>query len=536
MKVRQACSQCRCRKKRCYRVDNGNACVRCVEGKLQCSYSIKPTRPPQQQRLQPSAWSSTTTSPLELPKDVVESVVELYLRYIHDRPHSLFHGPTLRRQVRDDRLGKALLCAVCSYGSRFHADASIQSLASPLTAEAKRILNMDIENACLENVKTAILVANLSASELNSTSEAIYCSLANRMAYILGINKPDPRDSIVVKETKLRVWSSLFMSDRWCSTRLGLPRQISDFDFEGRHAPHLPMDESVFHRLGPDEHAMPEPWKPGLWAHMITLVRVFGPIQDFNQRLAQDGVMDDELDRSVEQLAQELDLWEQLLPVDIKLTRTNLESHRRNGQGGPFVALHLGFHHYSTLLYFHSLDYPPATAAVAARTSFADRCRAHASACSTLLQTARETEGCEAVYATVGQMTMVSSAVLLHTLLFGNDHELADARSSLTSNFEALIELKKYWPVSIGKTIERLFVFQDMCLMSADAQSTHKIDRWMVRFLLEHSLPLLDEIPPEINDAPSSVEFATPSNHDRSFTERGLITKHVLSGLLDGDM
>lgn len=35
--------------------------------------------------------------------------------------------------------------------------------------------------------------------------------------------------------------------------------------------------------------------------------------------------------------------------------------------------------------------------------------------------------------------------------------------------------------------IERLVVFQDMCLMSTES-TTHKLDGWMLRFLIEHSL------------------------------------------------
>lgn len=37
--------------------------------------------------------------------------------------------------------------------------------------------------------------------------------------------------------------------------------------------------------------------------------------------------------------------------------------------------------------------------------------------------------------------------------------------------------------------MERLFVFQNACMWSADA-NTHKVDRWMVRFLLQHALPV----------------------------------------------
>jgi hypothetical protein len=43
-------------------------------------------------------------------------------------------------------------------------------------------------------------------------------------------------------------------------------------------------------------------------------------------------------------------------------------------------------------------------------------------------------------------MTTVSSSVLLHTLLFGTEDELAQSRRCLHAKFEALLELEQYWP------------------------------------------------------------------------------------------
>jgi len=43
--------------------------------------------------------------------------------------------------------------------------------------------------------------------------------------------------------------------------------------------------------------------------------------------------------------------------------------------------------------------------------------------------------------------------------------------------------------------INRLVTFQNACLWSADV-NTHKIDKWMLRLLLEHALPL-DDKPPD---------------------------------------
>lgn len=370
-------------------------------------------------------------------------------------------------------------------------------------------------------------------------SNSDFVGIAIRLALILGINTRDHSDSVMLDETKIRVWCTLYMGDRWCSTRLGITRMIGDFD----GLRELPMDEYSFHNLGTDQDQWMINRQPGLRAHTVTLATTFILIHDLNQRLPKEDVTREDLDLSIGYLSQRLDSWEETLPLEIKMTETNLETYRIKGLGGAFVALYLGFHHYSTLLYFHFLD----SQSSPGNKLYADRCKVHALRYNSLLRTARQLEGCEAVYPTVGQMAMVSSAVLLHTLMFGNEDELPDTRSSLRSNFEALIELKKYWPISLGKTvssnlafkrafacaveIERLFSFQDMCLASANLNTTHKIDKWMVRFLLEHSLLLYDKMP-AAGGSLSLAEFAVLSNAQKKLTEEGRLMDNALSELL----
>jgi hypothetical protein len=45
-----------------------------------------------------------------------------------------------------------------------------------------------------------------------------------------------------------------------------------------------------------------------------------------------------------------------MLPLDVKMNEENLERHIQEGTGGAFIALHLGYHHYATLLYFRFLE------------------------------------------------------------------------------------------------------------------------------------------------------------------------------------
>lgn len=393
---------------------------------------------------------------------VINELVDHYIDKIHDRPHSLFHLPTLRENVQSQSINEPLLLAICSLGSRLSKRPDIRSLEPQLTYKAKSLILADLENICLENIQTCILVANICGANGSPSSEALFfreflntnsilppphlsilisnVGIAFGMAQILRLPTLDLKDTVVVSEIKRRVWWTIFMADRWYSAGLDLPRQIK----ETERSSDLPMDETTFHSLPVGQITLDSPWRPGLWAHMITLVDLFGPIQDLNRHIVQENLDDAEIDRCAYELSCRLDAWEDMLPVDTKFNTENLDQHKSRGTGGPFAALHLGFHHYSTLLYFQYLESKGDSTTTTS--AFAERCKHHASAYSALLKFSRENDGFQAVYPTVGHMAIVSSSVLLYTLLFGDETQIPSARNSLNANFEALIELEEYWP------------------------------------------------------------------------------------------
>ena len=177
---------------------------------------------------------------------------------------------------------------------------------------------------------------------------------------------------------------------------------------------------------------------------MITLVDLFGPIQDLNRRIVQEDLEDSEINRCAYDLLQKLGGWENKLSPDTKLNQENLKGYKNRNTGGPFVALHLRFHHYSTLLYFQYLESKGISTDMTR--IFAERCKHHASSYSALLKFSREHKGFKAVYPTVAHIVIVSSSVLLYTLLFGDEDQIPSARNSLNANCQALIKLAQYWP------------------------------------------------------------------------------------------
>lgn len=447
-----ACTRCRAVKRKCTSVTE-DGCLQCKRYRQHCSLatrkadhrSLTPISPKPNvsaSKIQFSAGGKT----VDFSDAVVTELVQNYLRLIHDRPHSLFHKASLWDDIQSKSIPKHLLYSICSLGCSLSRDAELHSLNKPLSLEAKRLFQADLESVSLASIQTLILLANICAAELSPSSETLYFGIANRMAHILKLHEPNDGDNAVVRETKSRIWWTLFMADYWCSAGLGLPRQL----YTTSKIVELPIDEEAFQNARSSDTVIRAP--SGLWAYMLTLAEIFPEVQDLNRRLVDgsDGLDDAKTDETVLQLSQRMDEWLVKLPSDKRLTDVNVRAHTARGLGGAFVALHLGYHHYSTLLYFQYLDMQrPATTT---STAYAQRCRQHASEYSDLLRKSREMAGCEAVYATVGHMTVVSSSVLLHMLFFADERDLDATRAHLNSNFLALIEMMTFWP-SLERTV-----------------------------------------------------------------------------------
>ena len=221
--------------------------------------------------------------------------------------------------------------------------------------------------------------------------------------------------------------------------------------------------------------------------------------------------------------------------------------HVSRGLGRTFIAFHLGYHHYCTLLFYQYLDLhrPPTRNGKA----YATRCKVHATKFCDILKASREQREAEALYNIVGHITVVSSSVLLHTYLFGDVDELLDTRRRLESNLESLVQLRSYWSsveLMVGDIshkriifhilvlkilqINRLVVFQNSCMRSL-TRNTHRFDRWMVKFLMEHALSL-DE---KVEDLPNPWPEATASAVENPHLERSRVTQSIIADIQNFD-
>ncbi|KAF5986289.1 hypothetical protein FCOIX_1566 [Fusarium coicis] len=452
----KSCLQCREAKRRCVKRTIESPCSNCQRKNLACSSHVTTSAPKENYESDPG-----------LTDDLAIEFVESYLTHLDGLAHSIFHQETLRRQVRGKEIGDALLYSICALGSNFSPKPEHRALEVMLTKEAKRLVQADLENVCIENVQTCILLSLLSAGNCHTSSETLFLRIAIGMAEVLQLNLSADEPSIA-SETALRIWWSLYILDRWCSSGLGIPRHL-----DSPHCPDsspLPIDETSFKCLCPSSLFQNSGRTPGIFAYMVTLIQHFGEIQGLNHAMAKGDMAPKVKCDTIKFIGQKLESWKASLPENMQM---RVYSHQQNNLGGHFIALHLIFHHLSALVYFNSLETKEQS--YMGQEDHVALCKSHASSFSSLLHTSRQMSGCQQSYPTVGHMTTVASAVLLHTLLLGEPEDIPKARQELNTNFEALIGLRQYWP-AMEAMINRLMTFQKLCLLSTES---HKLDGWM---------------------------------------------------------
>ena len=302
--------------------------------------------------------------------------------------------------------------------------------------------------------------------------------MAISMAQIMKLESVanDETCPVTVCETARLVCWTLCLSHHRCFSGLGLPCRSDEF----RPTCELPMDELAFASLAPDQGRLGSPRKTGLWAHMVTLVRLSGPVMMLNRRVAERPAAPEELDTAVREIEQQLQEWLECLPPDTQMTVPNLYRQQQNGLGALFVVLHLTFHYYSILLYFSFLESqqdnaPPSSSAGGRSCPYVDRCKHHASAFGGLLHHSRQLDGCQISYPGFSHMITVSSAVLLHTLLLGDEGEIGDARRGLNANFESLVELQQPWPATTAVVRHRRLLL--LCVHTCGGITDAGLDR-----------------------------------------------------------
>ena len=128
------CAQCRKAKRRCTPITGELGCLLCKQRQKQCSRS--PSSDESRRREASVASVASEALPLNLSADpefkaIAISVVNLYIQYMHDKPHALFHEPSIRRSVLQGTIPQVVLYSILGVAARYVLYASLQLREPP---------------------------------------------------------------------------------------------------------------------------------------------------------------------------------------------------------------------------------------------------------------------------------------------------------------------------------------------------------------------------------------------------------------------
>ncbi|KAK4119736.1 hypothetical protein N657DRAFT_674704 [Parathielavia appendiculata] len=417
--------------------------------------------------------------------------------------------------------------------------------------ECERLL--DLHKTCLTTIQACILLGANQVVEMDSVAESIFYTIACRMAMILDLPNM-PAKSLIEQEVNLRVWWSAVATDTWSSTGLGLPRAIQPrYDIpmpmdERVFLRLTPAEPPVVSQRGLDRRLRPDSdLSTSLIAQMIKLNGILYEINALNAKAASDDRDSARVrDSSVADLSAALDSWHTELPPDMEYTPDNLHYWADQGCGTAFVVLHLNFHHAGQLLFYRFLHsslapeshQPPSPSPFSHTntniglgissnsTHYAARCQSHAAHLCDIMYSAsgqqppedprnninnnKTSSKIEVRHPLAGHMLVVASSVHTYSLLFSTDEaEIARARARLERSFGVVSRLRIYWP-SLAASFSRLAAVHAACLGPAalpngsgggsrgsgdsgdggDGKGAFRLDRWMVRFLVDFAKPV----------------------------------------------
>jgi hypothetical protein len=431
------------------------------------------------------------------PRNLCLDLVELYFRYIHDTFHSIFHPPSIIQDVADGSIPRVLLFGMISLSARFSDDPFFAGIdprirGRPYGREAEHLL--DMRETSLTTLQAAVLLGAFVITEGEAAAEAVYYSVACRVALILNLPQMSGATRLE-QEINRRVWWTLCMVDVWSSRGLGIQRAILS-----RTDVPYPMEETVYHSLSRQEM---DPFSPGstqestasLLTQMIKLNAILFEVSLVNERAASAQQLDADHQAAVETLTAQLQAWYDNLPAELQDTHENLTRYAALGLGPMFVAVYLGYYHYGQLLYYPYLHGDSLDDTVQAR-FYADTCKAHSTGLCDILYRAYSTPGSEVYYTMVGHVLVIASTVQLHTLLFSTDEvQIHAARTRLVRNFQILTRLQSFWP-TLDICFTRLREFHKA--LQKHKETSFRMDKWMLQFMFEFAKPIEEKKPDEL--------------------------------------
>ncbi|KAL2840423.1 hypothetical protein BJY01DRAFT_218545 [Aspergillus pseudoustus] len=514
-----ACATCRTRKRRCIPTIIGEACQLCNSLSIPCTLSVArhPTTVSKPDgRIEPSPGPHQPPAALEGPLGVLASrevcveLVQIYFRFIHDIPHTIFHEPSFLRRLNDGTASTIHIYAMCALAARFSNNPIFDRTppcdrGKPFATEAVRLCQPHLISPSLEMVQAFLLVGYYFSGEGNVDGKHIYVGLARLHAERLSLSD---NPSAVYQEEYRRGWLSIHVASHWSAWDMAMePMRLPDGpDF-------LPkIDDATFRTVSAEllnvTHVQ-DASRCDMWAQMARTLGIYAKVNTLMRQLSRNMISFDDYCLQAAKLEALLDQWAENLPPKLTWGFDNLMLLAGQRLGQIYLAMHIGFFHFRQMLFFPFLD---SRAARNAGPDRAAKCKDSAAVVSSILQYSKNVKNCELEYFIYGHIAVVSSCVHLHTLLFSDDYrELSMVRQRLVSNFQYLMTVKSYWPI-VEHYTTHLRTFQNFCRDSMS--DPFVLDNWMARFLTEHSSHLAERQP--VPSKPLESGIVTASIERRS--------------------
>lgn len=197
------------------------------------------------------------------------------------------------------------------------------------------------------------------------------------------------------------------MIDSWSSNSIQLPRLLPS-----RSDVRYPLSETEFLRIRRthDFNQIPMMTSPheelnSVLIQKITLSNLLSEIARLNKASAGKVLDPDTVEVTTIDIAQKLYTWHDGLPESLQNTPENLAMQAASGSGGAFVALHIGFYHFSQLLFYQYLHQSSwlgysSSPRFSGRQDHAEKCRESSTSLCELLYAAQSLPGAK-VYVSI---------------------------------------------------------------------------------------------------------------------------------------
>lgn len=116
MRPAKACLQCRKGKRRCDLAKANSACPQCIQRNMSCSALQSPSTI---QSTPPATYIPATMTTIVHDGEEIFQLVDLYFKFIHNQPHTLFHEPSFRSCVINGTASPQVLLSMMGLSARY---------------------------------------------------------------------------------------------------------------------------------------------------------------------------------------------------------------------------------------------------------------------------------------------------------------------------------------------------------------------------------------------------------------------------------